>query len=189
MLSSVSRIQEYKGHEVVLNALSHLPTSVRKNFVYLIAGKGPYEPALRAQVHRLGLSSNVRWLGFVPEGDLPNVYRASDLFVLCTREAVDNQQVEGFGLVFLEAQACGTPVVGTRTGGIHDAVCEGEGGWLIAQDNAEELKRILLNLARNPAAFRLAGLAGRRRVERECTWLQYTERFVTVLKSHGISLV
>lgn len=189
VISSVSRVHAYKGHEVVFEAIAGLPKRIRKDIVYLLAGKGPYEMALRARAEELGIPSNLRWLGFVSDTDLPNVYRASDLFVLCTREAVAGQHVEGFGLVFLEAQACGTPVVGTRTGGIPDAVCEGEGGWLIAQDDAEELGRILLNLAGDPAAFHLAGLAGRRRIERECTWLHYTERFITVLKSHGIPLV
>jgi phosphatidylinositol alpha-1,6-mannosyltransferase len=160
VLSSVSRLHAYKGHETVLRALAQLPEMVRRRFVYLVAGKGPYELALRSEADRLGLGSTMRWLGFVPEEDLPELYRASDLFVLCTRETTDQQEVEGFGMVFLEAQACGTPVVGTRTGGIPDAVREGEGGWLIDQDDATALARVLAQLAVDPAPFRAAGVAG-----------------------------
>lgn len=188
VLSSVSRLHAYKGHETVLRALAQLPEMVRRRFVYLVAGKGPYELALRSEADRLGLGSTMRWLGFVPEEDLPELYRASDLFVLCTRETTDQQEVEGFGMVFLEAQACGTPVVGTRTGGIPDAVREGEGGWLIDQDDATALAQVLAQLAEDPAPFRAAGVAARKRVERECTWDHYMERFLSALSAQGIQL-
>jgi phosphatidylinositol alpha-1,6-mannosyltransferase len=188
VLSSVSRLHAYKGHETVLRALAQLPEVVRRRFVYLVAGTGPYESALRSEADRLGLASTVRWLGFIPDENLPDLYRASDLFVLCTREATDQAEVEGFGLVFLEAQACGTPVVGARTGGIPDAVREGEGGWLIDQDDAVTLAAILAQLAEDPAPFRAAGLAARKRVERECTWDHYMERFLSALSAQGIQL-
>lgn len=188
VLSSVSRLHAYKGHETVLQALAMLPEMVRQRFVYLVAGKGPYELALRSKVDHLNLGSTVRWLGFVPEEDLPDLYRASDLFVLCTRETSSQQEVEGFGMVFLEAQACGTPVVGARTGGIPDAVREGEGGWLIDQDDAVTLAGILAQLAEDPAPFRAAGVAARGRVERECTWDHYMERFLSALSAEGIQL-
>ena len=64
----------------------------------------------------------MRWLGFIKDDELPVFYRAADVFVLCMREATKSGEVEGFGMVFLEAQACGTPTIGTRSGGIPDAV-------------------------------------------------------------------
>jgi phosphatidylinositol alpha-1,6-mannosyltransferase len=188
VLSSVSRLQAYKGHGTVLQALAVLPETTRQRFVYLIAGKGPHGQALRNEAVRLGVASAVRWLGFVPEEELPDLYRSSDLFVLCTRESPKQQEVEGFGLVFLESQACGTPVLGTRTGGIPDAIREGEGGWLIDQDDATALAGILTQLADAPAAFRAAGLAARRRIERECTWEHYVQRFRAALGEQGIRL-
>ena len=188
VISSVSRLHAYKGHETVLRALATLPVDARRHLLYLVAGTGPHESVLRTQADQLGLHSNVRWLGFVPEADLPEVYRASDLFVLCTREAPAQQQVEGFGLVFLEAQACGTPVVGTRTGGIPDAIRHGDGGWLIGEDDVEQLRQILINAIEEPTAFSAAGAAGRLRVERECTWSHYQKRFTAALNSEGISL-
>jgi phosphatidylinositol alpha-1,6-mannosyltransferase len=188
VVSSVSRLCAYKGHDVVLTALAALSPSCRSRFAYLVAGKGPYQENLRRLTEQLGLGEVVRFLGAVAEEGLPDVYRASDLFVLCTRESEKKQEVEGFGLVFLEAQACGTPVVGTRTGGIPDAVNEGEGGWLIAQDDSTALARILNSLADDPERFRRAGAEARRRVERECTWDQYTRRFVAALGAEGIEL-
>src|ERR1035437_7474412 len=134
VLSSVSRLEAYKGHEVVLRAIAALSEHSRRSLVYLIAGRGPYQYELERKVAGLGLAEQVRFLGFVPEDNLPDLYRASDLFLVCSRKVIEHQDVEGFGLVFLEAQACGIPVIGTRTGGIPDAVKEGEGGWLIEQD-------------------------------------------------------
>ncbi len=188
VISTVSRICAYKGHDVVFRALASLPVAERERFLYLVAGQGPDRPALEAEARRLGVAGQVKWLGFVEESALPDLYRASDLFVLCTREASDRREVEGFGLVFAEAQACGTPVVGTRTGGIPDAVREGEGGWLIPQDDAAALADILSRLADAPDEFISAGGAARLRVERELTWDRYIARLVGELESRGIRL-
>jgi phosphatidylinositol alpha-1,6-mannosyltransferase len=185
VLSTVSRLHAYKGHDVAFRALGSLAAPVRERFVYLIAGRGPDRDLIQAEARRQGVDHLVRWLGFVAEEALPDIYRASDLFVLCTRETA-RQEVEGFGLALLEAQACGTPVVGTRSGGIPDAVVPGEGGWLIEPDDAPMLARILLALDNEPASFRDAGIAARRRVERESTWDRYVERFEATLLAEGL---
>jgi phosphatidylinositol alpha-1,6-mannosyltransferase len=183
VLSSVSRLHAYKGHDVVLRAIAASSERSRRNLIYLIAGKGPHQSELERQVTELGLAEQVRFLGFVTEDDLPDLYRASDLFLLCTREVIEHQDVEGFGLVFLEAQACGTPVIGTRTGGNPDAIEEGEGGWLIDQDDAAALSGFLSQLVDDPNAFLAAGKRARKRVERQCTWEHYMRRFVGALES------
>ncbi len=186
VICSVSRLDGYKGHSTVLRALASLPPGARGRIVYLIAGKGPAAAGLERAAGELGVADRVRFLGFVAEEDLPDLYRASDLFVLCTRESEANREVEGFGLVFLEAQACGTPVVGTRTGGIPDAIPEGEGGWLIDQDDRAAVAGILGNLVGDPAAFAAMGAAGRARVERSGTWDHYMEQFMAALTGAGL---
>jgi phosphatidylinositol alpha-1,6-mannosyltransferase len=186
VICSVSRLTGYKGHDTVLDALAVLPAHIRERMVYLIAGKGPARAALELRAERLGIGGTIRWLGFVPDHDLPVLYNASDLFVLCTRENASSQEVEGFGLVFLEAQACGTPVVGTNTGGIPDAIQHGCGGWLIPQNDPAALSSWLTRLAEAPQEFRLAGKAARARVERECTWSGYFRRLARALEAHGL---
>jgi phosphatidylinositol alpha-1,6-mannosyltransferase len=161
VLCTVSRMHPYKGHDVVLRAIASLSSAEREQLIYLVVGKGPYERGLRQLAADLHVESNVRWLGFVAEADLPEVYAASDLFVLCTRDAPEGRSVEGFGLVFLEAQSCGTPVAGTRTGGIPAAVQDGVGGWLIAQDDKEALAAIIRRLEHSPEQFRAAGAQAR----------------------------
>ncbi|HXM22090.1 MAG TPA: glycosyltransferase [Terriglobales bacterium] len=187
VLCTVSRMYPYKGHDVVLRAIASLAPNEREQLIYLVVGKGPYEPRLRKLAAELRVESNVRWLGFVAEDDLPEVYSASDLFVLCTRDAPEERCVEGFGLVFLEAQSCGTPVVGTRTGGIPAAIQDGAGGWLIGQDDKEALAGIIRTLVHSPELFRAAGTQARQRVLREHTWVHYMQRFLSALQDAGIS--
>jgi GT2 family glycosyltransferase len=185
-ICTVSRIYHYKAHDAVFQAIANLSSEERKDLVYLIAGEGPYEPELREKATGLGVDSHVRWVGFVAEDELPQLYRASDLFVLCTRDAPEERSVEGFGLVFLEAQSCGTPVVGTRIGGIPSAIHDGEGGWLIEQDDSEKLTAIIRQLLRSPECFVTAGKESRQRVLRESTWKSYGCQFSSALRSVGI---
>lgn len=188
VVCSVSRIHAYKGYETVLKALAALAPHERAQITYLIAGKGPDMEALQRRARELGVDQQVRWLGFVPDDDLPDLYRAADLFVLATQERPGEQSVEGFGLVFLEAQACGTPVVGTRTGGIPDAVTDGDGGWLIEQDDVSALAGIFSRLVADPVAFSEMGEQARQRVEREFTWEHYLMRLQDALRSAKIDL-
>ncbi len=147
----------------------------------MVAGKGEHLQTLQALAEELGVATHVRWLGFVAEDDLPALYAASDLFVLCTREDPRERGVEGFGLAFLEAQAAGVPVLGTRAGGIPDAVEDGRGGWLVAQNDVAAVRGHLARLVAEPAAFAAQGRAGLQRVERECGWDVYVDRFRAVL--------
>ena len=162
--------------------------SERRDIQYLVAGRGPDLPALRDLAKELGVEGQVRWLGFLPESMLPGLYRASNLFVMCTRESPEAREVEGFGLVFLEAQACGTPVIGTHAGGIPDAVEDGRGGWLIAQDDVQALTRHLRHLVRAPQDYAEAGRVARTRVERAHTWKHYESPFVSALRDVGFQI-
>lgn len=177
VIGSVSRLHRFKGHETVFRALQSLPPEARSRIRYLIAGTGPDRAYLERQATSLGVADCVRWLGHVADSALPALYSALDLFTLCTRQEENDQNVEGFGLVFLEAQACGTPVVGTRTGGIPDAIHPGEGGWLIEQDDHTALSSLLSEALTDPAKLSEAGKRARARVERECTWQHFVQKF------------
>jgi phosphatidylinositol alpha-1,6-mannosyltransferase len=189
VIITVSRVTAHKNHRLVLKALAAMPEDTRSRFVYVVAGRGRAMMAtLQQEADGLGVGQAVRWLGYVPEAELPRLYQSADLFVLCTREDRNQPNVEGFGLVFLEAQACGVPVVGARTGGIPDAVKESQGGWLIDQDDAAALSAILMRLGENPEEFRRMGILARHRVERECTWDSYMDRLSDALSLHGLRI-
>jgi phosphatidylinositol alpha-1,6-mannosyltransferase len=182
---SVSRIDAYKGHEVVLKALAQISPDSRGNLHYVVAGRGSHLATLKALATSLGLDDSVTWLGFVSDDDLPALYNCADLFVLCTREDPQARGVEGFGMVFLEAQASGVPVIGTRAGGIPDAIVEGRGGWLIGQDDVSTLRYHLEMLIRDIAPFRAQGMLGRQRALTQCTWDLYVSKLLKVMDAEN----
>ena len=108
-------------------------------------------------------------------------YNFNDIFVLCTREATNSTSVEGFGLVFLEAQACGIPVIGVRSGGIPDAIEEGNGGWLIEQDNELKLANLFQCLIDNRELVVKEGKKARIRVVEKANWKKYNESLYKIL--------
>ncbi len=187
-LATVARVHLFKGHDTVIRAIARLPLTARQKVVYLIAGRGPAEAALRQLTRSLGLGDCVRFLGFVSEDDIANVYRAADLYVMMTREDDQGARVEGFGLAFLEAQAGGTPVLGTRTGGISSAVEHGEGGWLVAQDDVDAVTARLTAALANPSELEEHGRLARARVLREFTWDHYSTRFERAVTHAGLRL-
>jgi len=109
LLLTVRRLVPRMGLETLLRAF-HKLRRIFPDLHLVIGGSGPLEGLLRSQSEALGISPRVRFLGYVPELDLPGLYAAADLFILPTA------QLEGFGLVTVEALACGTPVVGTPIG-------------------------------------------------------------------------
>lgn len=184
ILLSVSRIDEYKGHDVVLDALAALPAEQRRLLHYVVAGRGGHLEALKCRAEQLGLSDGISWLGFVADEALPLLYKAANLFVLCTREDKTQRGVEGFGMVFLEAQAAGLPVVGTRAGGIPDAIQEGRGGWLIEPDDSAALGLLLDTLISRHDAIASQGRLGMERARSECSWRHYTRHLQDVLENY-----
>lgn len=185
VLLSVSRLNAYKGHDTVLQALAALSPAERDALCYVVAGKGEHLRALQAMATELGVAEHVHWLGYVSESDLPMLYAAADLFVLCTREDARERGVEGFGLAFLEAQAAGVPVLGTDAGGIPDAVEHGRGGWLIPQDDVSVLRRHLEKLVASPEEFEREGRIARQRAQDECNWDVYVDKLRAVVDLRG----
>lgn len=184
ILLSVSRMDAYKGHDVVLQALASLPAAVRARLHYTVAGKGSHVDVLRRLAVELGVGDCVTWLGFVDDEDLPSLYACADLFVLCTREDPDVRGVEGFGMVFLEAQAAGVPVLGTRAGGIPDAIVEEQGGWLVDQDDVEAVSVHLTRLVEDVRPFRVQGACGHARVCSAGSWEVFVSKLLTVINEN-----
>lgn len=116
----------YKGHDRVLREMPGLVSGPRP-VVYLIAGDGDDRGRLEDLTGRLGLADRVRFLGKVPDAELPDLYRAADLFAMPSTG-------EGFGIVFLEAMACGTPAIGLNAGGAPDALVDGELGRCVSAE-------------------------------------------------------
>ena len=181
-LCSVSRIQQFKGHDFVLKTLAQLPQELKNKIEWHIAGVGSYLIQLKKMAIDLNLSEQVFFHGFVKDELLPEFYSQADVFILCTREEVKSTSVEGFGLVFLEAQACGVPVIGTNTGGIPDAIEPGNGGWLIEQDNEEELTQLVKILLIDKSITYAMGDKARKRIVEKCTREHYCFHLNEIMK-------
>jgi phosphatidyl-myo-inositol dimannoside synthase len=117
---------ERKGHQwFIERVMPLLPSRVH----YWIVGQGPLEPLIRAAIGRMGLGGRVRLLGALPDPAVREILQGADLFVM-PNIPVGND-LEGLGLVILEAGACGLPVLASRLEGVEDAVCEGVNGHLL----------------------------------------------------------
>ena len=167
VLLSVGRLVPHKGHSVILTALAKL-SNWPGDYHYIIVGEGPSKPALMSLVRDLKLSGKVTFIGKVPETELADFYRLSDLFVLANREV--KGEMEGFGMVFLEANAAGKPVLGGRTGGTSEAVIENSTGILVDPENVDEVVKALELLLSNIELRRRLGEAGRRRAVVDFSW-------------------
>jgi phosphatidylinositol alpha-1,6-mannosyltransferase len=133
-LLSVSRLtsaERYKGQDRVLAALARLQGQTGKT-EYLIAGEGDDIPRLQALAGQYGLQDVVRFVGYIADEQLPQLYRDADIFAMPSTG-------EGFGIVFLQALASGCTVIAGNSDGSRDPLLDGRAGILVAPDNTEEL--------------------------------------------------
>lgn len=151
VLLSVGRLVPRKGIDKTLEAM---PGLLRRypDLHYLVVGSGPYRERLEEMVAELGIAGHVTFTGPVDAGSLTAHYALCDLFVLPNREMPDGD-TEGFGLVFLEANACGKPVVGGRAGGVVEAVRDGHNGLLVDGNSVEEIGAAIARLLDDPALY------------------------------------
>jgi phosphatidylinositol alpha-1,6-mannosyltransferase len=164
VILTVGRLVARKGHDVVIKALAAVRDAVGP-IQYLIAGRGPEEPRLRRLAQDIGCAHAVRFLGHVPDDELPRLYAACDIVVMPSRTLEDRDGVEGFGITFVEAGASGKPVIGGRSGGVGDAVLDGVTGILVEPESVEEVATAMLHLLRHPEVAAAMGREGRCRAE------------------------
>jgi phosphatidyl-myo-inositol dimannoside synthase len=168
-LLTVSRLEWHKGIDTVIRALP----AVRAAFPaappqYAVAGVGPHRARFERLAADLGVGNAVRFLGFVEDAELPALYNAADLYVGASRRV--ELLAEGFGIALVEASACGLAVVGGRSGGVPDAVRDGETGILVDPDEPAAVAAGIVALLGDEAARRCMGAAGRRAVETFYNW-------------------
>lgn len=180
LLLTVGRLVRRKGVDTVLRALPAIAEGC-PDAAYVIAGTGPDRARLERLAGRLGVQDRVHFVGQVDHNRLSLYYSAADLFVMPARE--DPPDVEGFGLVFLEANACGTPVIGTRTGGIPEAVQDGKTGLLVPPSAPDRLAEAALQVLTDPEWADTLGRRGHHRAVHEASWTHIAERIYDLLSS------
>ncbi len=176
----VSRLVPRKGQDVLLRALPALRRRVPGTALLLVGG-GPDEGRLRRLAARLGVEGNVVLTGSVPWEELPAHYAAGDVFAMPCRDRRAGLEVEGLGIVFLEASATGLPVVAGRSGGSPDAVLDGRTGTLVDGTSVAQVARAVGDLLADPVRAAALGAAGRAWVQREWPWQVQADRLRRLL--------
>lgn len=178
VLLFAGRLVPNKGVDTVLRALPAL-LATHPRLAFVIVGAGPDRARLEALAKQLGVHHACRFVGRVSFEDLPRYHSLADLFVTLSRQAPP--AVEGFGLVFLEAGACGTAVIGTASGGIPDAIIDGQTGQLVPPDDPGAFAEVASALLADPDRRAAFGAAGRRHVLSHGTWDVTCERLLAAM--------
>ncbi|MFJ8789745.1 glycosyltransferase family 4 protein [Streptomyces sp. NPDC102462] len=176
----VSRLVPRKGQDTLIRALPRI-LAEQPDAVLLIVGGGPYEGDLRRLAREVGVAASVRFTGAVPWSELPAHYGAGDVFAMPCRTRRGGLDVEGLGIVYLEASATGLPVVAGDSGGAPDAVLDGETGWVVRGGDPNEAADRITTLLADPALRRRMGDRGRHWIEQSWRWPQQAETLKTLL--------
>lgn len=153
-VGALTTFHAYKGVDLLISAFSQVSKQC-KNVRLVIVGGGNMLENYKQQAARLGLSNLVIFAGFVSDSVLPEYYAACDFAVLPSKDAS-----EGFGLVLVEAMACGKAVIGSATGGIVDLISNGVNGLLIPPVNEEALSQAMISLFENDDLREKMGISG-----------------------------
>ncbi len=165
---TVARLEAYKGVDMALRAVAQC----RRDGVavnYLIVGSGKQRKTYQKLAEELNIAAHVRFVGNVPEAELPAVFNIANAYIGVSRRA-DGSRVEGFGVALAEASACGLPVIAGQSGGLAEAVHDGETGFVVNPDDAEAVAAALKRLLGDQLLARRLGQAGRKAIETYYNW-------------------
>ncbi len=182
ILLTTTRLVSRKGVDTVIKALPEI-IKYHPDVVYLIVGEGDHKFHLEQLVEEMELQHVVRFIGKIPYEDLIRYYNTCDVFVMPSK--TEHPDVEGFGLVFLEANACGKPVIGSMSGGIPDAINHEQTGLLVEEQNHDELAKAVNRLFGDPEFAKELGQKGRERVIKEANWDQAASHILNKIAENG----
>jgi phosphatidylinositol alpha-1,6-mannosyltransferase len=176
----VSRLVPRKGQDTLIRAwpevLKGSPAAA-----LVVVGGGPHLASLQSLSERIGVTPHVTFTGSVPADELPAHYAAGDVFAMPCRTRRGGFDVEGLGIVYLEASAAGLPVIGGDSGGAPDAISEGESGYVVAGRDVAAVAARVTELLADPAKARAMGEKGRAWVERDWSWDQAAARLRAII--------
>jgi len=167
VLVTVGRLQRRKGQDMVIRSLPN----VRRVFPmvkYLIVGDGEEKAYLQNLAYECGVADSVIFAGSVPDAELAAHYAAGDVFIMANRQI--GEDIEGFGMVYLEAGALGKPVIGGTSGGTGDAIVDGVTGLRVDGTNLDDIATAIITLFSDGECAARMGQNGQRRVKEEFSW-------------------
>ena len=181
VIVSVGRLVHRKGQDVLIEAMPAIIKDVPEAHILMI-GEGPYRSYLENRVRALGIQERVTFIGRIQYADLPRYICAGDLFVMPSRSRLAGLEVEGLGIVYLEASACGLPVIAGDSGGAPDAVLEGQTGLVVDGTSKLDVAAAVVELLLDPDRSRAMGVRGRQWIIQEWRWEIWSARFAELLK-------
>jgi phosphatidyl-myo-inositol dimannoside synthase len=177
----VSRMVPRKGQDTLIRAWPQVLARARGAPALLLVGDGPYRAQLERLARRAGIAGSVVFTGPVPGADLPAYYDAGNVFAMPCRTRRGGLDVEGLGIVYLEASASGLPVVGGDSGGAPDAILPGETGYVVSGRDPAAVADRIAGLLADPAGARAMGEKGAAWVDREWRWELVADRLMAIL--------
>jgi len=181
VIVSVGRLVHRKGQDHLIQAMPEILKSVPDAHI-LMVGQGPYLSHLKKLVEDLNLVEHVSFIGRIQYAQLPQYICAGDIFAMPSRSRFFGLEVEGLGIVYLEASACGLPVIAGSSGGAPDAVLEGVTGIVVDGENDQEIAAAAIKLLNDLDGARAMGLAGREWIIENWRWQIWSERFNKLLQ-------
>jgi len=181
VIVSVGRLVHRKGQDVLIEAMPNLLKEIPDAHLVLI-GEGPYRGYLETRVKNLGIDSKVTFIGRITYVDLPRYICLGEVFVMPSRSRLAGLEVEGLGIVYLEASACGLPVIAGNSGGAPDAVVQGVTGLVVNGKNQHAVAMSIATLLNDQEKAREMGRKGREWVIDQWRWEIWSEKFRELLK-------
>ena len=169
VLLSVARLVPRKGIDTVIEALPAI-LAFHPNATYVVVGSGPDLARLERIAANLGVARSIQFVGDVEDDLLPSFYERADVFLLPTREILADDEIEGFGIAYVEAAAAGVPSVAANVGGVADAVRDGVTGLLIPPSSPDSVASAALRILGDRSLRMRLSENARKTVERELNW-------------------
>ena len=178
---SVGRLVHRKGQDRLVEAMPLVLKEIPEAHLVFI-GEGPHRKRLDELVKKFKLENHVTFIGRIQYSDLPRHFSLGDIFAMPSRSRLFGLEVEGLGIVYLEASACGLPVVGGNSGGAPDAVKEGITGFVVDGNKLPEIADRIITLLKDDELRNQMGNAGRSWAMEEWQWKRWSQAFNQVLK-------
>ena len=180
VIVSVGRLVHRKGQDTLIESMPKILMQIPDAHLLFI-GEGPYKDYLVKRAAELKVSHAITFIGRIQYADLPRYICVGDIFAMPSRSRLAGLEVEGLGIVYLEASACGLAVIGGKSGGAPDAVLEGETGFAVDGTSADSVAQAAVALLDNPELARQMGVRGRQWIIDEWRWEIWAQKFAQLL--------
>ena len=180
VIISVGRLVHRKGQDQLIAALPAIKAAIPNAHLVLV-GIGPYQSYLEKLAAKLKVSDSITFIGRIKYSELPRYICIGDIFAMPSRSRFFGLEVEGLGIVYLEASACGLPVVGGKSGGAPDAVLVGETGLVVDGTSASEIADACIELLSNPELCLAMGSTGRQWITDNWRWEIWANKYASLL--------